>query len=150
MSAVATDIDRRIFANEQEKMRYEHQQLQAAVAELQIDKARAVYERDLTPLYYQYQFDLSVEVARMAKYRYEKAACDEQIATIKACYRLRDNPPVGGFIDTGDAAPNGLPSRPRGEEQPEKVSREESEKAKRYALKHGVDFDEALVKIRGA
>lgn len=135
MSAVQAGIEQHITADR-------YQELAQKVNALELDKARALYERDLVPLSYRYQFDLSVEVERMARFHFERAACDEQISTIKACYREREHPPTGGsFIEPIDAPGINGPEK--------KVTYEESQKAKKYAAKNNVDFDEALAKIRG-
>lgn len=152
MSAVQQGVTDHRVQTQVDKDRYELQQLRESVAAMQTETRKANYERDLTGLMAMgFEFTLSKEVARMEPVRYDKAACDAHVACIKENYQRA---PVGRndgssvFIEVDPATGAKLPSR--APTAPGGVSREENRKAVQYASEHGVKYEEALVKIRGA
>lgn len=143
MSAVQAGIEQHRFATEAEKDRYELQQLKEKFAVMETEGKKARYERDLTALLGMgYEFTLSKEVQRMEPLRYDDAACASHIACIKENYQRAPVSDGYGFIQTADAPGVATPAKA--------PTREESQKAVRYASQNGVSFDEALVKVRGA
>lgn len=149
MSAVQQDIEKHRFASDLEKERYARQQLEARLDVIEREKRQMAYERELTNrLNRGVSMNLVKEMERAQKWDYASDRCAEQLACIDENY---PKAPIGdSFIDPIMVGVTGaLPSR-GGPQLPEKTSYEENQKAKKYAAKHGCEFNEALEKIRGA